>query len=135
VRFELSGRDFAYYDSARKTWYIESGAFEILVGSSSDDVRAKALVSIESGQELTTTFHPLLPLKYFLNDQVAAPILKEALAGLPAMEALTSDGDADPILSILKEFPIAKLVNLMGGVVSDKQLDELVSLINRKKGV
>ena len=135
VRFGLSGRDFAYYDSARKTWYIESGTFEILVGSSSDDVRAKAVVSIESGQELTTTFHPLLPLKYFLNDHVAAPILIEALAGLPAIEALASDGDADPILSILKEFPIAKLVNLMGGVVSDKQLDELVSLINRKKGV
>jgi beta-glucosidase len=135
VRFELSGRGFAYYDSARKTWYIESGDFEILVGSSSDDVRAKAVVSIESGQELTTTFHPLLPLKYFLNDHVAAPILIEALAGLPAIEALASDGDADPILSILKEFPISKLVNLMGGVVSDKQLDELVSLINRKKGV
>jgi beta-glucosidase len=132
VHFELSGRDFAYYDSVRKTWYIESGDFEVLVGSSSDDVRAKAVVSMQSNQELKMTFHTLLPIKYFLADKVAASILKESLAGLPLIEALISVGDEDPILRIMKEFPIAKLINFNAGAVDEKQLDDMVSLINKK---
>ncbi|HSR34399.1 MAG TPA: glycoside hydrolase family 3 C-terminal domain-containing protein [Anaerolineae bacterium] len=132
VCFELSGRDFAYYDSVRKTWSIESGDFEVLIGSSSGDLRAKARVNMESSQELKTTFHTLLPIKYFLDDSVAAPIFREVLAGLPLIEALSSSGHENPIMKIMKEFPIAKLINLNAGAVDEKQLDDLVSLINSR---
>ncbi len=40
LKFTLDRRAFSYYDPAAKSWVAEPGAFEILVGSSSRDIRA-----------------------------------------------------------------------------------------------
>jgi beta-glucosidase len=42
VSFELDERALAFYDVDRKAWVAEPGEFEVLVGSSSRDIRAKA---------------------------------------------------------------------------------------------
>ncbi|MEN9935768.1 MAG: hypothetical protein RLZZ387_2347 [Chloroflexota bacterium] len=42
VTLTLGGRDLAYYDTARAAWLAEPGAFEVLVGASSADIRARA---------------------------------------------------------------------------------------------
>jgi beta-glucosidase len=130
VCFELSGRDFAYYDSASRAWYIESGDFEILIGSSSADLRATASVYMDSSQALKMSFHTLLPIKYFLADEVAAPLFREVLGHLPIVEALSLGADQGSIARIIEELPLTKLASLSGGEVEEKQLDDLVSLIN-----
>jgi beta-glucosidase len=45
--FTLDKRSFAYYDVVKKDWVIEPGAFEILVGASSVDIRGKVAVQVE----------------------------------------------------------------------------------------
>jgi len=42
VGFTLSMRDLSYYDPYQKRWIAEAGEFEILIGASSRDVRARA---------------------------------------------------------------------------------------------
>ncbi|MBN1642127.1 MAG: glycoside hydrolase family 3 C-terminal domain-containing protein [Anaerolineae bacterium] len=42
VRFALDDRAFSFYDPVRRAWVAEPGTFEILVGSSSRDIRARA---------------------------------------------------------------------------------------------
>ena len=42
VQFELTGRALSFYDPYRKRWVAEPGEFEVLIGSSSRDIRAKA---------------------------------------------------------------------------------------------
>ncbi len=42
VEFELDQRALSYYDPYRKQWVAEPGEFEVLVGSSSRDIRQKA---------------------------------------------------------------------------------------------
>ncbi len=42
VRFGLTRRDFSFYDPAREDWVAEPGEFEVRVGSSSRDIRARA---------------------------------------------------------------------------------------------
>ena len=44
VTFELDRRAFAYYDVPLGDWHVEPGAFEILVGGSSRDIRLSAAV-------------------------------------------------------------------------------------------
>lgn len=46
--FSLSKRDFAYYDVASADWVVESGAFDILVGASSRDIRLRETVLFQS---------------------------------------------------------------------------------------
>ncbi len=42
VHFELDARALAFYDPDRKAWIAEPGEFEVLIGSSSRDIRARA---------------------------------------------------------------------------------------------
>lgn len=47
VAFELDQRALAFYDTDRKAWVAEPGEFEVLVGSSSRDIRAVAAFRLE----------------------------------------------------------------------------------------
>ncbi len=51
VTLEISKRAFAYYNINLADWHVESGEFEILVASSSRDVRLSADVFVESTVE------------------------------------------------------------------------------------
>jgi len=46
VQFVLDRRSFAFYDPDQETWIVESGKFEIMVGSSSRDIRATATIAL-----------------------------------------------------------------------------------------
>jgi beta-glucosidase len=41
IKLELSRRDLAFFDEKSNTWVVEDGDFEILIGSSSRDIRLK----------------------------------------------------------------------------------------------
>jgi beta-glucosidase len=41
ISFPLDRSALAYYDPARKEWVTESGAYEVLVGASSRDIRVR----------------------------------------------------------------------------------------------
>ncbi|WP_310391826.1 glycoside hydrolase family 3 C-terminal domain-containing protein [Hymenobacter sp.] len=46
VTVQLPAEAFQYYDEARKQWVLEPGAFEVLVGSSSRDIRLTGNVTL-----------------------------------------------------------------------------------------
>ena len=48
VSFDLDARAFAYYHAGHHDWMAESGAFDILVGESSADIRLSATVTLEA---------------------------------------------------------------------------------------
>jgi len=50
VALELDRRAFAYYNTSLKDWQVEPGTFEILVGASSQDIRLKAFLEVDSEQ-------------------------------------------------------------------------------------
>jgi beta-glucosidase len=47
VELTLDERSFAFYDPAEMQWVVEPGEFEILVGSSSSDIRARAVIALD----------------------------------------------------------------------------------------
>lgn len=51
VTVPLNARSFAYYNTAMKKWMVENGEFEILVCSSSREVRLKASIFIDLPEE------------------------------------------------------------------------------------
>jgi beta-glucosidase len=47
VRAEFNERSFAFYDTKQKKWVVEPGQFQVLVGSSSRDIRLTARFDID----------------------------------------------------------------------------------------
>jgi len=47
IKFDLDERAFSFYDPEQKGWVMEPGEFEILVGSSSRDIRARVVMKLE----------------------------------------------------------------------------------------
>ena len=50
ITMTLGKRAFAYYNVPHQTWHVESGAFDILVGASSADIRLKDTLFVRSTQ-------------------------------------------------------------------------------------
>ena len=46
ARFTLDRRAFAFWDPDARDWVVEPGAFELLAGHASDDVRARATIEL-----------------------------------------------------------------------------------------
>ena len=44
VEFELTPSSFAFYAPEKKEWMVESGEYDILIGSSSRDIRCRTLL-------------------------------------------------------------------------------------------
>jgi beta-glucosidase len=55
VRFTLARRALSFYDPARGGWVAEAGEFEVRVGSSSRDIRARARFVLEESQKVSDT--------------------------------------------------------------------------------
>ncbi|MBR6045312.1 MAG: glycoside hydrolase family 3 C-terminal domain-containing protein [Ruminococcus sp.] len=56
VVFRLDARAFAYYETSIEDWFIEYGAYDILVGASSRDIRLKDTVYVNTGKRLPVHF-------------------------------------------------------------------------------
>jgi beta-glucosidase len=48
VRFELSKRDFAYYDASLHDWAVNPGKFDVLVGGSSNALTLNQTIEVTS---------------------------------------------------------------------------------------
>ena len=58
VHFTLDDRAFAFWDQAAADWRVEPGEFELLVGPSSADIRARAIYVRPSVMMTTFERHP-----------------------------------------------------------------------------
>jgi beta-glucosidase len=70
----LDKRAFAYYNTAIGDWHVESGAFYILVGASSADIRLSATVKLASSlpDAPIPRFRETAP-SYYTGDVVSVP--------------------------------------------------------------
>jgi beta-glucosidase len=50
VHFSVDPSALAYYSTAKKDWVTDPGTFDVLVGSSSHDIRAKSSFAVGTGQ-------------------------------------------------------------------------------------
>ena len=68
VTIPLDFRSFAYYNPAYKQWITEDGEFDILIGSSSADIRFTETVTLESSLNLPSLLNIESTIHDWLND-------------------------------------------------------------------
>jgi beta-glucosidase len=79
VSFALDFRAFAYYHPAYRQWVAESGEFDLLMGSSSADIRCTQTVTLQSTQQLPSILNRESTMREWQDDLrgkvVVAPVL------------------------------------------------------------
>jgi beta-glucosidase len=86
VQFTLDGRAFSHYDVQNQAWLIESGDFELRLGTSSRDIRLTDIVTVhgEVTSPLSDAFSPEVYLRPLFPPAFDASSF-EALLGRSAM--------------------------------------------------
>ncbi|KLU58104.1 glycosyl hydrolase family 3 [Paenibacillus sp. VT-400] len=133
--FTLNKRSFAYYNVDMKDWHVETGEFEIQVGSSSRDIHVHTRVNVES----TATFLPTYTRNSTLGDIQRDPAHKQLLdqALQQFQEASGFGGDdagdhADMMDAMMKYMPLRALVAFSGGAMTEEAMNELLEQLNNK---
>lgn len=115
----MDARAFAYYDPAYAQWITESGAFDILVGRSSADIRLTATAEMISTQRLPCILNAESTIGEWLADprgaQVLQPLLEQMQAQMAAETGPDSDGIGMEMMAFLKDMPIGPILHLFGG--------------------
>jgi beta-glucosidase len=92
VSVPLDSRAFAFYHPGHKQWVTESGAFDILFGSSSADIRAQQTVSLQSTLNLLSLLTPESTIREWLEDTRGRPVFEATFKD--SMKQLKMDPNA-----------------------------------------
>ena len=121
VRFTLGKEALSFYDPKQKEWIAEAGAFEVLVGASSQDIRAKgsftlkALSPVEVTLSTDARMNVSCTLQEVLDDAGGKAVLEKHLG-----ELLLA-----PQLSMAMEFSLTQLASFVPDVLTPQKLKEI----------
>ncbi len=138
ITMTLNWRDFAFYDDRKKAWATESGKFDILIGSSSNDIRLRESLQFNSTQTLPPMFDLHTTFKELLAHPEAAPKVQPIMDGLMNfmfMDAEFPDEEskADALAfgqAIVLDLPLIKMVGFSSGKFSMEMIEGLLKEVN-----
>ncbi len=132
VRFTLDSRAFAYWEPRIHGWYVESGAYDVLIGASSRDIRQSARVTVTENKPLPVPVTPDTPL----GDLLTLPGGREILAPLfAAFGGIAGDPEKmDPATAALmeaavRELPLHALRNMAGDAFPDAAMRQVIAAL------
>jgi beta-glucosidase len=132
VSFTLNKRDFSYYSKLYSRWLAESGKFEILVGSSSRDIRLKGSLSLSNTEKLNYKMTEFSFFSEFWSNSQLKPLL---IAFMPKwIKAMTPEGkpvEEAKIEDFLQQQPLIKFPYFTGGEVDEQKIQAFVEQINQ----
>lgn len=145
VSFTLDKRAFAYWNTELGGWHVQTGAFTIMIGSSSRDIALVKTMTVESTETLPHIYTINSTLGDIMGDPKLADFLenlkKQLGGGMPgfgaeqeeqsdtASEAITPEMAA----AMMRDMPVRALVSFGGGKVTQQMLEEMVDEMNRIK--
>jgi beta-glucosidase len=132
VSLTLNNRDFSYYSKVYDRWLAESGEFDILIGSSSRDIRLKGSLKLSNSEKLNYTMTEFS----FFSELWGNPQLKPLLiAFMPKwIKAMTPEGkpvEEAKIEDFLQQQPLIKFPYFTGGEVDEQAIKAFVEQINQ----
>lgn len=130
VTFTLDKRAFAYYNVQIKDWHVESGAFEVLVGSSSKDIKLKAFVNVKSTTELKKKFTRNSTMGDIMSGPIGAKVAEELLKATFGSDDNSSDSLGTDMSAMMKDMLLRSMVAFSGDKFNEEMLDSLLKELN-----
>jgi beta-glucosidase len=126
VSFQLKSRDFAYYDVLRHDWVVNPGRFDILVGSSSQDLPLKQTIEVGATQP---DYRPLTRdslLKEFRSHPKGGAFYRQ----LAEAFGLGNPEEADmAVRAFLDDMPVYKVCAFSEGRFTEEALKDILDKV------
>jgi len=135
VAFRLGKRAFAFWDETLRDWRVETGAFEILVGSSSRDIRLSTMVTVKSMTATRKVYDWNSTLAEIAGNSIGAQVVAAVKRPLEATLGASEEGvpQSRMIESVLSELPLRNLVAFSGGRFTRATGQLLLDVMNGKR--
>ena len=137
VTFTLNARAFSYYETRIHDWYAESGDYEILLASSSRDIRLQDTVSITGSKKIPFVADYITTcedVELFAKDGSA---LDEMLRGSGFAEATDHDGDdsmgsgtADMMKAMFTGTPLHSILSFSSEELTYEVIQDTIRKLN-----
>ncbi|UQZ32803.1 glycosyl hydrolase [Paenibacillus sp. PK3_47] len=125
IVFELEERDFAYFDTKYNRWVADTGYFQIMLGSSSKDIRITGRLHCDFGKE-EITFHKFSLFSEWVSDPAAKAVLQECLNEMNehVTDKVYLNGE---FVGFWGDFPMIKLFQMYGQTwMNERSPDEII---------
>lgn len=137
VTFTLNARSFSYYETRIHDWYAESGDYEILLASSSRDIRLQDTVSITGSKKIPFVADYITTcedVELFAKDGSA---LDEMLRRSGFAEATDHDGDdsmgsgtADMMKAMFTGTPLHSILSFSSEELTYEDIQDTIRKLN-----
>ncbi|GAE93417.1 beta-glucosidase [Gracilibacillus boraciitolerans JCM 21714] len=136
VHFTLDKRSFAYYNVDLADWHVETGGdFDILIGSSSQEILLKERVKVTSTVTLPFIVNRNTLVGDLLSNPTLAPVARELLAkNNPFADMNSSEGQDDAsemMVAMMQNMPLRAMVNFSMGAFTNEMLEQLINELNQ----
>ncbi|MCK9169388.1 MAG: glycoside hydrolase family 3 C-terminal domain-containing protein [Treponema sp.] len=137
----LDKRSFAWYNTGIHDWYAATGDYEILIGSSSRDIRLTGTIHVTSTSKPAVRVTRNTVLAEVMNNpasaEICGPLLEKVRKSLGAgdtqSEAANSAISSDMIQAILDNLPL-RSIRSFGGI-TEEELTRLITEMNEALGI
>ncbi|MEK4274574.1 beta-glucosidase family protein [Paenibacillus sp. FSL R7-0026] len=133
VTFTLDKRSFAYYNVDLKDWHVESGEYDLLIGSSSRHIILQKTVHVEStSPEIIPVYDRNTALGDLLSNPKTMAVLGQ-LQGFAPQGAENAHSDAvssEMIQASMRYMPMRSLIPFTGGALTEESLAQLLAGLN-----
>ncbi len=143
VAIPLGFRSFAYYHPAYQQWITEDGAFDILIGASAVDIRARLTVELQSTLALPCLLNRESTIRDWLEDPlgkvVFEPFFQQMLAQGGGL--LSAGGNEDEMIGMdmmgfLLEMPLLAVLHFQDSLLPmppEEIVDGMLAQVYQKK--
>jgi beta-glucosidase len=138
VSIELDFRAFAFYHPKYQRWITEDGEFDILIGSSSADIRHKLTATLKSTQELPCIIDIESSIREWLADPRGAAVLGPFMEQFQSQSRELFGADDDEgigmdVMAMMTDIPLVSVLTFMQSTLSmpaDEIVDGLLAQVH-----
>ncbi len=131
VTMELNKRSFAWYNTKVNDWYAESGTYEILIGSSSRDIRLTKTVELESTMKIPMEIHMNTTISELMGNEKAKEVIGDLVDQMMVNMGGGEEGSAaseaispEMLIKMMENSPLRSLRSFVG--ISTEEVEELI---------
>ncbi len=133
VNMTLTARAFAYYESSLPGWHVENGAYRILIGASSRDIRLQETVEVTGVPSLPCRFTMDSTLGDVMDNPQGKSIAVEIMQGMQTFVQAADEGPAlspEMIAAMMRDMPLHTIASFSEGKIDRDTLNGIIRTLN-----